>query len=334
MKVLLVTGSYPPDVCGTAEYTARLCDALQRSGVDAHIFYRSNWSLPRVPALLDELGRLRPDLVHMQYPTTGYGWHLGPQAIGLATPLVVTLHEASQSHVLRKLSLYPFLLNSRHFIFTNRYEQAAVTRWAPWIRNESTIIPIGCNILVSPPHTKLPNTVTCFSIIRPNKGLEDVIELARLLRANAITATLRIVGAVMPRWLSYYERLRSESKGLPIDWFVDRNDDELSRILSETSLAYLPFPDGASERRSSLIAMFMNQACVITPRGAHTPNEMYNCIVTASSPTEAAARVHQLLASPEPAATVAARGYAYSQRFDWDSIGLQHRGVYEKLLRQ
>ena len=96
MKIMLITGSYPPDICGTADYTARLSESLLACGLDVEVFYRQRWDLRHVHSLVKEIDRSRPDLIHMQYPTTGYGWKLGPQAIGTLKPVVVTLHEVSQ----------------------------------------------------------------------------------------------------------------------------------------------------------------------------------------------------------------------------------------------
>jgi glycosyltransferase involved in cell wall biosynthesis len=333
LRVLLITGSYPPDVCGTADYTARLCESLRGAGVDARVFYRKDWRLSKVPNLLREIDESRPDLVHMQYPTTGYGWKLGPQALGSLRPWVTTLHEASQAHLLRQLSIYPFLLRSRHFLFTNQYEREHVRGMAPWIARTSSTIPIGCNLPETPNRRKTPDLVTCFSIIRPEKGLEQVIELARLLQGAGSSARVRILGAVMPRWRGYFERLREESRGLPVDWRTGLDDRELSEALAETALAYLPFPDGASERRSSLVAMLRNRACVMTSEGPQTPARMKACVAMVASPAEAAATAAGLLREPEAAEAIARRGMEYSEQFSWESIARRHVEVYERLCR-
>ena len=332
MKVMLITGSYPPDVCGTADYTARLSESIQSQGVEVEVFYRKRWGLTHVRSLLREIAHSKPDVLHMQYPTTGYGWKLGPQAIGTLKPLVVTLHEASQSHIMRQFSLYPFLLRSRHFIFTNPYERAHVARLAPWIAGRSTDIPIGCNLPIAARQAKLMGIITCFSIIRPNKGLEDVVEAGRLLQAQGSTVRIRVIGAVKLGFEDYFDKLKAASEGLPIDWITGLDDETLSRVLAGTRLAYLPFPDGASERRSSLVAMLMNQACVLTTVGNHTPEDMRSGIIAVASPKEAVARAQVLLCQPEEMESVAALGAAYAQRFNWDSIGQRHLDVYKDVL--
>jgi glycosyltransferase involved in cell wall biosynthesis len=243
------------------------------------------------------------------------------------------LHEASGAHLLRQISLYPFLLRGRYFLFTNQFEREHVRSMAPWIAAESSTIPIGCNLPLAAARPKTPNTVTCFSIIRPDKGLEQVLDMARLLPGLGSSARVRIVGAVMPRWRSYFEKLRTDSIHLPVEWQTGLDDHAVSEALAETALAYLPFPDGASERRSSLIAMLMNQACVLTTSGKHTPDLMKSCVVTVASPAEAAAGAVSLLENAESVAQVAQRAAVYAAQFSWESIAGRHLRLYERLLQ-
>jgi glycosyltransferase involved in cell wall biosynthesis len=334
MKVLLVTSSYPPDVCGTAEYTVRLCEALQKIGVDAQIFYRSNWSLLQVPSLYKAMHAAKADVIHTQYPQTGHGTTFGAQALELLLPSVVTLHEVSASHLLRRITILSYLLRSRHILFTSEYERQYVRGFAPWIEKMSSIIPVGCGIPIAPSRPKVPETITCFGIIRPTKGLEDVIAMTRLLSESGNAVHVRIVGALMPRYIGYFEQLRAESATLPIDWMVGLDDVRLSEVLAESTLAYMPIADGAAERRTSLIAMLMNKSCVVTTRGAFTPEDMNGAMIFAQSPDEAADHFKRLLTNPAEAEEIAQCGFDYAQKFDWESIAKQHRAVYESVLQR
>ena len=130
MKLAMVSGSYPPDVCGSGDYTQRLAEALEVRGVSVEVITGTDWGVKNVPRVQRLIRTLRADLTHIQYPTVGYGRKLGPQLIGLFERAVVTPHEASQTHILRRLSLFPFLFG-RRIIFTNRFEQAYVSRMAP-----------------------------------------------------------------------------------------------------------------------------------------------------------------------------------------------------------
>jgi glycosyltransferase involved in cell wall biosynthesis len=333
LKIAIITGSYPPDVCGVSDYTKRLEQYLRIIGVDVRIYTGRDWRLRYALKNSAELARLGADIIHMQYPSTGYGWKLGPQLMALARPMVVTLHEASQAHLLRRLALYPFGARSQRLIFTNEYEQAYVRRFAPWLSSRSWLIPIGNNVpLVSFPSERLKDTITYFGLIRPGKGLEEVMELGRLIKAGSRHWKVRIIGKLMPGYEGYYEQLRLRAKDLPFDWRIGLDGDALSLALASSDIAYLPFPDGASERRSSLIALLANGSAVITTKGPHTPSLIQESVFFASSPSEALEHIDALEHDSARKILLQQRARAYSRKFEWQEIALQHISVYESVL--
>lgn len=140
MRVLLITGSFPPMRCGVGDYTHQLALALARdpelqvavltskaagsSGLQTDFAFFpivETWDWRERRAILDAIRKWAPDVVHIQYPTLGYGdkrlpWLL-PLCLRLAgLPIVQTWHE-----------LYPikYLLSSRH---TARFLSKAVVR--------------------------------------------------------------------------------------------------------------------------------------------------------------------------------------------------------------
>ena len=46
-----------------------------------------------------------------------------------------------------------------------------------------------------------------------------------------------------------------------------RNDKEVADILANTKVAYLPYPDGLSERRGSFLAFVRNLALIVSTEG-------------------------------------------------------------------
>jgi glycosyltransferase involved in cell wall biosynthesis len=332
MRVVIITGSYPPDICGVSDYSERLAHHLRAQGVDVHIYTGKRWSLRHSFQNTRELKGMGADVIHMQYPSTGYGWRLGPQAMALLQPMVITIHEASQAHLLRRLSLYPFTLRTQKVIFTNEYERAYLQRFAPWLTGRSTLIPIGSNIAATPNMVaKLEHTVTYFGLIRPQKGIEQVIELARLLHNRAPHWRTRIIGKLMPGYEALYQELRSRSEGLNIDWQIGLKDEALSAALASSDIAYLPFPDGASERRGSLIALLANGTAIVTTRGPHTPSQMGNAVLFASSPSEAMMHVESLDKHPERKCILSQGAETYSYKFRWESIAAEHIALYHSI---
>lgn len=118
MRVLIVTGSYPPDRCGVGDYTASLhrhlaidphldvavlttCGEPTRSlPVDRARVLRSmhGWGLRQMSSFVDVLKEWEPDIVHIQYPTQGYAGGWLPAVIPLVAQLygkvvVQTWHE-------------------------------------------------------------------------------------------------------------------------------------------------------------------------------------------------------------------------------------------------
>lgn len=116
MRVLLVTGAYPPVKCGVGDYTAHLAEALAaRSDVEVGVLtslgsgisldssrvkvFRAmpNWRFRSALQVKRTVSKFRPDVVHIQYPTQGYNGRL-PKFIPLAIrlmglPVVQTWHE-------------------------------------------------------------------------------------------------------------------------------------------------------------------------------------------------------------------------------------------------
>jgi glycosyltransferase involved in cell wall biosynthesis len=331
VRVAIITGSYPPDVCGVSDYTEKLEQHLKEKGVDVQIYTGRDWSARSALRNVTELRKMTIDVIHMQYPTTGYGWSLGPQLMAVAQRMVLTVHEASQSHLLRRFSLYSFGLRAPSIIFTNEFEQEYAQRFAPWIKKRSVLIPIGSNIPVSNILDERPScTVTYFGLIRPEKGLERVIELGKLLKHRADNWSLRIIGRLMPGHEGFYNNLRRKAEELKVDWHIDMAGDALSRLLASSDIAYLPFPDGASERRSSLIALLSNGAAVVTTKGTHTPSMMNDAVLFARSASEALKHIETLAANPALKAKLQRDAVLYSRKFKWEEIANQHIAVYRK----
>jgi glycosyltransferase involved in cell wall biosynthesis len=334
MKVVLISGSYPPDVCGVADYTERLYESFKEADVDISVYTDKPWNLRKALAVDRELSSIKADIYHMQYPATGYGWKLGPQLLSLMRPMVMTIHECSQAHMLRQLSLLFFSIRAHKVIFTNDYERRYAQRFAPWIKGRSTVIPIGNNIPLAPAIGTPDSVVTCFTLIRPQKGIEQVLELARLFKASGSNIRVRIVGAVLSGSEKYYARTREEARDLPVDWCIGMEGARLATALAETRVAYLPFPDGASERRSSLIAMLANAAAVITTRGLHTPKDLEEAVLFADSPMAAKSLAEDIFNDDDRQHTLRQAALKYAVRYSWASIRSEHLSVYRQVVDQ
>lgn len=332
MKVALVIGPFLPGVCGVGDYSACLRDALLARGVEAHLIVSEDW---RVRGAWDVRRSLRGyDLVHIQYPTLGFGYKLGPQALSILQSSVVTIHEASQRRILRKLSVLPFLVRPKHVLFTSEFEKRYVTGRAPWIAAKSSVAPVPSAVRAFPgDRPRSANEVVNFGLIVPRKGLEEVVELSRLIQSEGLAWKVRIIGKPSPDRMEYFQTLKAETAALPVIWDLDRSEEEVAERLASSAVAYFPFPDGASERRTSLKAALANGVAVVTTSGAHTPEAMKSFLRFAGTPHEALGAIRSLLQVPIERARLARNAANYLQQCSWERVAELHTAIYGKLLR-
>ena len=329
----MVTGSYPPEVCGVGDYTSCLAEALRTAGVDVDVLTGQDWNAGKVSQLVQRVKSYRADIVHLQYPTVGFGHSLGPHLLSTMLPVVTTIHELTQAHLLRKLSLYWFSLRSRKIIFTTEAERDFAIRWCPWIAGKDALIAVGSNIPVADRTGERDNVIGHFGLIRPMKGLEQVIEMAALLDARGSDLRVRIIGKTPRGREAYYTNLREKSAGLPIEWYTEADDAEIPGLIASCKFAYLPFPDGASERRGSLIAFLQAGGCIVTTRGDQTPQFMEGAMKFSRSPEETSKIVCGLKDDPKMRSELAANAIAVARRFSWRQIALEHVKLYDSLIQ-
>lgn len=277
MNITMITGSFPPEACGVGYNTARLTEALRAEGVLVNVITQSKWSLNNLRSFLKQILECQPDIVHIQYPSVGYGKSILPQLISLFTryPAVVTLHEFIDVHILRRMASILFSFRCRSLIFTIGYERDYYAKWVPWSLRRSAVIPIGSNISKANGESQRDErTVAYFGLIRTKKGLEDFIQLAKLSEKQGRNYCFEIIGMPDPRQETYFDMLRQQTIGLPIEWKVGLSPEDVAQRLRIVSFAYLPFPDGASEKRSSLLAVLGNGVVVLTKRSKRTSPDL------------------------------------------------------------
>ena len=333
MRVALVTGRTELG-CGVADYSVRLATALEDAGARVDLVTRDTWGTRAVGATRRDLDALRPDIVHLQYPTASYRTSLAPHALALvAPPRVLTLHEASQAHPLRQLSLLALTARPRWVLFTTPFERDHLLRLAPWIRRRSSVLPIGSTIPAAPHpvDTSGAATVVYFGLLTPEKGLDDVLALAERAQERPGTRVL-IVGRAEPRHPDLPGQLQKRSRSLPVDWAVDLDAEQVASRLASAAVGYLPFPDGASERRSSLLALLVNGVATVTTPGPFVDAELAEAVELVEGTDAAWAATAHLLDDGEARDALAGRALRYGRARNWEDIARRHLELYDRLL--
>lgn len=341
MNIALLS-SYPPVACGVGDYTAQLEQHLMSLDVKVKVFTHENWAISHVKNIWTQIMAFEPDVIHIQYPTVSFGSSLAPQIIAAAAwcrriPVVVTIHEFSQAHILRKLAILPFGLFSKAFIFTTQFELECYRKWSPITPRQTAIIPIGSSIPFLPEGEvkRDKDSAVYFGLIRPNKGLEDFIELARLSAQQQKQFKFHIIGSPQVQSQDYYENLRRDTVSLSnIQWHTGLTPDAIADILTQSEYTYLPFPDGASERRSSLLAALGNGTVVLTTMGDQTPSHFKDMVVFVNNPQQAMNQLGALRNDLDKCRQIRSTIYDMMKRYSWDGIAQSHMAVYEAYIRR
>jgi glycosyltransferase involved in cell wall biosynthesis len=310
------------------DFTYNLAAALQK--LDQSVDVVTSTKAGAIRNLLKDVREKRA-ILHIQYPTLGFGNGLTPQMVSLFQRSVVTIHELRRVNILRRIAMPTFWLRARHLVFTTEFEREYALRFLPFAARHSSVIPIGNTVPVSKRSRYRRDEVIYFGLIRPDKGLEQVIELARLSAAANTPFSVRIIGRPHSNHIPYYESLRQIASGLPIRWDSDRTDETVSDLLADAAFAYLPFPDGASERRSSLRSMLGNGVATVTTDGPYLPADLRQVVALAPDAAEAFAVIRHWQTEDGSAKRFANAGLQYMRRFSWEEIAAKHVELYEQL---
>jgi len=274
------------------------------------------------------------DVVHVQYPSIGFRWSLAPHILGwmrVGSKTLVTLHEHSLLPTVQRLSTFLFRRTANCVLFTTEFERTAYLRGLGNFQGGERVIPIGSNVPVHPAAAVKRGQVVYFGQIKPDKGIEDFLELSRLgIQQNKLYRFV-VIGSIPARYTGYYAALRAQSPS-SVDWLTDLPFPDTAEQLASSLAAYLPFPDGASYRRGSMLAAFANGLPVIAPRGTATTQELTEVLLCANSPVDALAHLDQLTEAPEKADAISRQIRCFGQRFSWPEIARGHKALYMELL--
>ncbi|GAT62306.1 glycosyltransferase [Paludibacter jiangxiensis] len=283
-KILVITGSYPPDVCGVGDYIANLTNSMSHQ---FEIFYSANWSLISTIKKIKEINRYKLDRLNIQYPTQGYKWSFVPLILAIyyhvftTKTIILTLHEFSQRTWRAKLYSLFLIAFSSNIVVTNQYEKEYILKILPAKISKIVIIKIHSNIKASSflrMYSDRSIHLTYFGQIRPNKGIEQFLECVKDLKWMDMNIT--ITGQIVPEYVEYFKKIEQLAHRYQINLYTNQPEKEVIEILNSTKIVYLPFPDGASERRGSLLAALANGTCVISTSGLFVTNELYHtCII-------------------------------------------------------
>ncbi len=365
--LLLVSGEYPPDTGGVADYTARLREALGRRGLHAEVFTRSRADGARQggwgPGAVLSIARHAPRgaVVHLQYQAAAYDLRgeicLLPLLLRAArrdVRSVTTFHDARVPYVfpkagpLRRQALM-LLARSSHAVVAADPSDLAVLG-GPSPRHHQ--IPIGSNVACLPPagydrddfRTRLglrngDLAVGYFGFRNASKGLETLLHAFEQVLQRQPSARLFLLGGRTgasdvtdyETAAAFEQHLRALAGHVVATGHLPPED--LSAHLLALDVALLPYADGASPRRGSLLACAEHELPIVTTSGPGLVPLLADAVM-ALRPDDPTALARAVLAVGSDAG-LRQRLRAGSRRVagaaSWDHIAARHAEVYAAL---
>lgn len=367
--LLFISGEYPPDVGGVGDYTAHLRHALAVLGWQSGVLSRRQvrrWNARSLVALVRRAPR--SGVVHIQYQAGAFDL-LGDVCLMPAvlrrfrprTRVVTTFHDARPPYMFPKAGFLRaaavrLLARSSHSVV------AADARDLAFLGGPSARfhhVPIGPNVLCGPPSGydrsafRLtlglnPETLALiyFGLRNASKGLNLLVDAVNLVLARRPNTRLMLlggeVGASDPTDRQTAQLLRQRldpaaletsgsipgSQVLQTGWLAP---EQLSAYLLAADIALLPYLDGASPRRGSLLACAEHGLPIVstTPAAPEIADAVH---AVAPDPRQLAEAVLHLAHSPSVSARLRENAQALAARTAWPRIAAAHVEIYEHVL--
>lgn len=383
MRILFITGEYPPQPGGVGDYTQRLAQTLASAGIEAITLTarygrwqlwratpngdealvapggRASWRLVAAGRLARLVSRIRPDWCHIQYQTGAYQLQVGVNVLPLllrrtGVASAITYHDLLPPYLFPKagpVRKWVTLLPARAataVIATNPEDEAT-------LRNaglQPRLIPIGANIepALPPDYHRAAwrarlgvaageALIGYFGLLSPGKGVDMLIDLV----AGQPHWRLLIIGgaATAPTDRAYAAAVqqRLATTGLRDRVIVTGHAaaEQVSAYLGACDVVALPFRDGASLRRGSLLVALAHGCAIVTtpPASPATAAALTGAVQFASAQPDAfATAISALLENPTTRMRLSEAARTVARRFDWQAIAAAHHEMYQTVVRR
>jgi glycosyltransferase involved in cell wall biosynthesis len=254
---------------------------------------------------------------------------------------IVTLHEYAQYTGWGRLRLWPTLALAHGVICTNHRDRRSLRRSGFRAR----VIPLGSNVgpfrtprRSSAQRRRAAVRLLHFGTVMPNKGWEVLLPAVRRLRAEGRDVGVQVVGSLEPDYYAYHRRVSDViaaaglSGQIQFTGYLSAERAAAALQDAETRVGVLPFTDGASLNRGSLIALLAHGLAVITTRPAKPLEGLrhgqHYWGVAARDPAALAEGIKRVLDDPQLAAALRAGARAAAARFAWPRIARLTRKIY------
>ena len=341
-----------------------LTSVLGQDGGESFALYPrvSKWGFSSWKAILTLIREIKPQILHLQYQAAAYGMHpainLLPWCLRLMRPLLlVTFHDLRVPYLfpkagpVRRLAIAALAKGCDGVIVTNVGDEVEARGYGL----EPYLIPIGSNISPRLPPgydreewrarwgVKEETLLSYFGLLHESKGVETLFRaLARLLEGGERVKLLMVggkIGASDPTTTDYAHRMevlwRELGLAKRILWTGYLDDEEVSANLLASDICVLPYKDGVSLRRGSLMAALAHGLPIMSTRPGMQVRELIegeNIVLVPPDDVEAlSAKIQELAASARLRRRLGRGALALAQDFSWEKIAKRTLEVYREV---
>jgi glycosyltransferase involved in cell wall biosynthesis len=265
--------------------------------------------------------------------------------------VVVTLHGLVTVDSLRAWRLKGLL----HFVFQSSIRMTGLFASAFIVHSEGMrktaegvyglrdiiVIPFGSDPVPTLPTSRpKSNHVVFFGFIRPEKGIDLLMEAVRALREEIPDVRLTIAGSVVyPEERSHLVALRerAQTKALAgavrfLTKFLD--DAEISALMQDAAVIVLPYRDRFVE-----VSLLVHDVagygvpliCSDSPRFGELIDGV-DCLKVVPEATELARAIRRILLDADLSRTLSEGLLRRARQESWDSVAAKHVALYRRLL--
>lgn len=301
MKLLFITDTFPPAVCGIGDYTYRLTNEIYKLNNDISVLTKienenhaapfkvhntvKSWSPLNFSKIKKHIIELNPDAIHIQYPNIkSIGYYLLPFLIKVMAKyrgkLVISIHEHTHKTFIGKLANLTAVLFANVVIISEEQYQKSFRYFNSNIQS--------LRVLSNIPKASLTNTekqfvkqklnlgnkklVSYFGFIVDHKGVDLLFEVC-----NPDEHYVLLIGDTTKFQSDYSKKI--EKTLLTERWknsakatgFISEND--VANFLAVSDVCLFPFKKGVGERNASFNAALIQNTFIIT---THSKKEGYD----------------------------------------------------------
>lgn len=375
MRIGLISGEYPPMKGGVGAYTQIIARTLAEQGHSPYVFTSqagtqstqgvhltadvNNWKWLTARRIMRWIDAHQLSATVLQYQTAAYQMspyiHFLPNLLRAQAPFVTTFHDLRVPYLFPKASgLREWIVRhladtSSGVIATNHEDYTQLMD-----HRHAALIPIGSNILTQTPSDANARdfvradsndlVLAFFGFVNRQKGLEDILAAMVNLREQGITTRLLMIGDRIgtsdPTNAAYATQIDSliAQQGLThqVKWTGYLEDADVQAYLTTADAVVLPYRDGASYRRGTLMAA-IHYGCTIVTTLPQVPIPDFidgeNLLMVPSGDTQALTAVLiRLYNAPALHQTLRSGTLRLSRLFAWDAIAADYVDFLQRII--